>query len=835
MKIVIVGGVAGGASTAARLRRLDEDAQIIMFERGEYVSYANCGLPYYLGGTITDRERLFVQNPEKFKKNYNIEVRIRSEVEQIDREKKEITVKNLESGEEYSESYDKLVLSPGAEPIRPPIPGIKEEGIFTLRNVPDTDRIREFLDQKKPKRAVIVGAGYIGLEMAENLHNRGIFVTIVEMSDQVMNVLDYEMASLVHQHLKTKKVEFYLNDAVSSFNRRNNRLEVTLNSGKSLNTDLVILSIGVRPDSSLAKDAGLDTGERGGIVVDNFMATKDPDIYALGDAVEMANPITGIPGAIPLAGPANKQGRIVGDNIIFGNRKTFAGAIGTAIARVFDITVATTGVSEKALKKAGMNYTSSIIHSSAHAGYYPNAMPVTIKTIFNPDDGRLYGSQIVGYEGVDKRIDLFASVLRIGGSVFNLEELEHAYAPPYSSAKDPINYAGFVAENIVNGLSRHIHWKQLLEMDERKIFLLDVRTREENELGTIEGAVNIPMDEIRGRIDEIPRDKSIIVFCQVGLRGYQVERVLRQRGFEDIYNLSGGYKTYEFVTQKQSNEDIYDGEYIDIDDQIYQKTPSPKSEIIELDASGLQCPGPIMKLKQQIDQIDTGTQIREVATDPGFAKDVASWCNMTGNQLVDLKEEGATVTAVIEKAGGEPWTGAPAKQSGEPRSATGITTGKPVPTQEVTQVVFSDELDRGLATFVIANGAASSGKQVTLFFTFWGLNLLKKQNSPRVKKDFMGKMFGMMLPSHTGKLKLSKLNMGGMGSKMMRKRMKKLNIDSLEQMIHEAKKSGVRIVACRMSMDVMGVKEEELIDGIEIGGVAAYLEAAGTAGVNLFI
>lgn len=575
MKYVIIGGVAGGATTAARLRRNDENGEIIMFERGKHISYANCGLPYYIGGTIHDRDNLFVQTPEKFYNTLHIDVRTCSEVVEINRESKTVKVKKRDEDREYSESYDKLVLSPGAMAVRPPIPGINSNGIFTLRNVPDTDEIKQFMEEKKPQRAIIVGAGFIGLEMAENLHDQGIFVTIVEMADQVMNILDYEMAAEVHQHLKTKNVEFYLNDGVDSFNEVDGKLEVKLNSGRRLPTDMVILSIGVRPENQLAKAAGLEIGKTNGIVVNKFMQTNDPDIYALGDVIEFENPLSGTTGIIPLAGPANKQGRIVADNIVFGNTKMYPGTIATGIAKVFDLTVASTGLPEKALKQLNIPYKTFILHATDHAGYYPGAIPMSIKIVFAPRTGRLLGAQIVGYQGVDKRIDLFATVIGMNGTIWDLQNIEHSYAPPYSSAKDPVNLAGFVAENIFDGKSCHIMWNEIV--DEKTgvgqtdtYTLLDVRTPEENAQGAIPGSLNIPNTELRERITELPSDKPIVVYCGVGLRGYLAERILRQNGFEDVYNLSGGYTTYSIAMQKQSNEDVFEGYYIGKDDHIYQ-------------------------------------------------------------------------------------------------------------------------------------------------------------------------------------------------------------------------------------------------------------------------
>lgn len=576
MKACIIGGVAGGATVAARLRRLNEDAEIIVFERGDYISYANCGLPYYLGATIEERENLFVQTPERFKRRLNVEARVKSAVTKIDRSAKAITVVERDTGREYQEQYDKLILSPGAEPVRPPIPGIEDGAIFTLRNVPDMDRIEEHIRTQRPKRAVLVGAGFIGLEMAENLHHRGIFVTIVEMLEQVMNVLDYEMAAEVHQHLKTKKVEFYLRDGVKSFHRDGDTIVVTLNSGRTLSADMVILSIGVRPETALATEAGLAVGEGGGIVVDRNLRTEDPDIYAIGDAIEFPHPVSGDPVTIPLAWPANYQGRIVADNITFGNTKQYRGTFGTAIAKVFEMTVGSTGLSEKQLDRVKRPYQVVIVHSSSHAGYYPGSKPVSLKVIFDPADGRLLGAQAVGYEGVDKRIDMLSTFLVAGGSVAELAALEHAYAPPYSSAKDPVNIAGYIAENIMAGISEHIQWYELVEPKAANIFVLDVRTPGEVADGAVPGSLNIPVDELRGRVEELPKDKKIVVYCQVGQRAYFAERILRQSGFKDVANLSGGYTTFSLAVQEQSNEDIFERAFIDVDDTIYGREPEDR-------------------------------------------------------------------------------------------------------------------------------------------------------------------------------------------------------------------------------------------------------------------
>ncbi len=824
MKVFIVGGVAGGATTAARLRRNDEHADIVMFERGEHISYANCGLPYYIGGTIAERENLFVQTPESFSKRFNVDVRTRQEVVSVDPKNKTVTVKDLTKETEYEEAYDKLVMSPGAEPLKPNLPGIDSRGIFTLRNVTDTDRIKSFIEDNKIKRAVVVGAGFIGLEMAENLHQLGIFVSIVEMAEQVMTPLDYSMAALVHQHLKIKNVEFFLKDGVSSFSEDENGIRVRLQSGRELESDMVILSIGVRPDSHLARDAGLKLGKTGGIQVNEYMQTSSPDVYAVGDAIEFPNPLTGNAQITYLAGPANKQGRICADNIVFDNKREYGGAINTAIAKVFDLTVASTGVSGRTLRDANIPYCSSVTHSGSHAGYYPGAIPMSIKIVFHPENGKLYGAQIVGYEGVDKRIDLLASVIKKGGNIYDLTEIEHAYAPPYSSAKDPVNIAGFAAENIVAKKVKACSWRDLVEVDDGHTFLLDVRTPDEFALGTIRNAVNIPVDDIRDRLEEIPKDKRIVVFCGVGLRGYVASRILMQNGFSRVENLNGGIKTYELATQKQSNEDIYERDVVGIDDQIYQTgsvdqaTPVPDIVSMKIDACGLQCPGPILKLKNKAAELKSGEVIEVKATDPGFSADVKSWAKMTGNRVLDLQQEAGVITARLMKDDAKSSKAAPAAAR-----------------ENKTVIVFSDDLDKALASFVIANGAASTGKKVSMFFTFWGLNMLKKPNPPSVKKDFIARMFGMMLPSNSKGLKLSKLNMMGMGRRLMRHIMKKKNIDSLESLISQARENGVEFIACTMSMDVMGISKEELIDGVEFGGVAAYLERAEESGVNLFI
>lgn len=548
-KVLIVGGVAGGASTAARLRRMDEDVEIIVFEKGEYISFANCGLPYYIGETIQERDALLLQTPEAMKARFNIDVRVRNEVLKIDRENKELEVKELETGKVYRYSYDTLVLSPGSTPLTPPISGIDSPNIFTLWNIPDTDKIKDYVDNKKPKKAAIIGGGFIGIEMAENLHQKGLDIYIVEMADQVMAPIDYEMAQVVHKHLRDKNVQLYLKDGVKSFEYSKGVTTITLQSGKKLEADMVILSIGIRPQSKLAKESGLEVNERGGIVVDKYLRTSDKDIYAVGDAIEVVDFINKQKTMIPLAGPANKQGRIAANNIC-GKDETYNGTQGTSIAKVFDLTVANTGNNEKLLEKLGMeyerDYLTSIIHVKSHAGYYPGAIPMSIKLIFDLK-GKILGAQIVGYEGVDKRIDVIATTIRYGGTIYDLKELELAYAPPYSSAKDPVNMAGFTAENILSGNMEIIQWHQLEDIDKHKTIILDVRDPIERELGYIEGSLNIPVNSLRERLSELDKDKLIITYCAIGLRAYIATRILVQNGFRNVKNLSGGFTTYSCV------------------------------------------------------------------------------------------------------------------------------------------------------------------------------------------------------------------------------------------------------------------------------------------------
>ncbi len=814
MKHLIIGGVAGGATAAARIRRVSESDDIVLFEKGEYISYANCGLPYYIGGTIADRDRLFVQTPEAFGRRFNIDVRVRSEVLSIDKEAKKVKVKSPD-GSIYEESYDKLLMSPGAMPLIPPLPGIGSEGIFTLRNVADTDAVKSYMKEHAVRRTAIVGAGFIGLEMAENLHEAGVEVAIVEMADQVMTPVDYSMAAIVHQHLQQKDVRLYLKTAVSAFEKKENGISVMFRSGEKIEVDLVILSIGVRPVVSLAVEAGLEIGPRGGIKVNEYLRTSDSSIYAVGDAIEYPHPVDGRPWLNYLAGPANRQARIVADNMVFGDKVRYEGSIGTSIAKVFDLTVAAAGMSAKRLKESGIDYRSITIHPNSHAGYYPGAASMTVKLLFSPADGRLFGAQIVGYDGVDKRIDLIAQVIKNGGVVSDLVRTEHAYAPPYSSAKDPVALAGYVAENVLSGRMTPIYWREVRDMDRSAVTLVDVRTPEEFAAGAVEGAINIPLDSMRQSLDRIPADKPVVVYCAVGLRGYLASNILRQHGFKDVRNLIGGLKTYRAATSGIETPRPFASR---VSEETAVPDKSDMSVALKVDACGLSCPGPILRLKEAIESVNEGQVLEITSTDPGFVRDAESWCVSTGNTFLS-KDSSKGIHVIRVRKGDIQKENVCADTGGKGKSF----------------ILFSDDLDKVLATFVLANGAAATGEKVTIFFTFWGLNAIKKQKKPKVTKDIFGKMFGMMLPGDSRKLKLSKMNMAGIGSKMMRHIMKKKNVESLESLRDMAIANGVEFIACQMSMDVMGVDKEELLDNVTIGGVATYMNRAEDSSLNLFI
>ncbi|MBM7866275.1 FAD-dependent oxidoreductase [Heliobacterium gestii] len=854
-KVVIVGGVAGGASTAARLRRLDEQAEIILFERDGYISFANCGLPYYVGETIVDRSNLILQTPEMMQQRFNIDARLHSDVIAIDATQKRVTVKSADRGV-YEETYDALVLSPGAKPFVPPIPGVQSERIFTVRNIPDTDRIKAVVDERQVDAAIVIGGGFIGVEMAENLVERGIAVTLVEAAPHILPPFDDDMVTLAEKELADQGVRVIVGDGVTGFAEIPERGEiaVTLQSGARLTGGMVILAIGVKPDVDFLKDSGLQLGPRGHIIVNDRMETNLDSVYAVGDAIQVVDFVNGSDTAIPLAGPANKQGRIAADNIC-GIDSRFRGSQGTSIIKIFGLTGAVTGNNERTLRRLGRAYRVVHIHPNSHASYYPGATPITLKVIFD-ETGKVLGAQAFGYDGVDKRIDVIATVIRMGGTIDDLKELELSYAPPYSSAKDPVNMAGFLAENVLAGRAELVVSGDIDQMDRERTVLLDVRTDLEFENGSLPGAIHIPLDELRQRLGELDQSKEYWVYCKVGFRGYLAERILVQRGFR-AKNLSGGYASYEIArykvgeagraagAQRQSLQggccgsgdtgrgSRNDGNDSDTGgDSCCAATVAASARGIaftdhdrKLDACGLCCPGPLLQVKKSVDEMAAGQRLYVEASDPGFYKDIEAWCRRTGNGLLNLAKDGGRIKALIQKG-----------DASAEVSATAPVSGAMAPLKDnKTIVVFSGDLDKAIASFIIANGAASMGKKVTLFFTFWGLNILKKENPPSVTKGIMDNLFSMMMPSHSKKLPLSKMNMLGMGAKMIRMVMRDKNVQSLEDLIQAALDQGIELVACQMSMDVMGVKAEELIDGVKIGGVGYYLGEAEESNVNLFI
>jgi CoA-disulfide reductase len=853
-KVLIVGGVAGGASSAARLRRLDETAEIILFERDEYISFANCGLPYYIGESIKERDKLLVQTPESMKARFQIDVRINSEVVKVNADTKTVSVISKEKGS-YEESYDYLILSPGAKAIRPNIPGIESDRIFTLRNIPDTDRIKAYVDKESVKSAIVIGGGFVGVEMAESLRDRGLTVSLIEAAPHVLAPFDYDMVVVAEKELEDSGVGLVLNDGVKSFQEIGSKIEVTLNSNTKLSADLVILAIGVTPDTGFIKESGIELGSRGHIIVNEKMQTNKDGIYAVGDAVEVVDYITKLKTAIPLAGPANKQGRIAADNIAGLNSK-YKGSQGTSIIKVFGLTAACTGANERSLQRANLAYKSIHIHPVSHASYYPGAVPMTLKLIFQ-EDGKVLGAQGIGYDGVDKRIDVIATVIHLGGTVEDLAELELSYAPPFSSAKDPVNMAGFVAQNVLEGRSHVSTWQEVLSMKQEDYMLLDVRSEEEYDNGHLQGSINIPVDSLRNRLAELDRNKTIVTYCQVGLRGYVADRILSQQGYQ-VLNVTGGYKSISSYLSDapQSNQKMNENVNIQIsnnnnmtssDNHLNDNKSNhnndkynrahhivdPDTQTIKvvaaqigtfdkvLDACGLCCPGPLMQVKASMEDLKQGQVLKVEATDPGFYEDIKAWCKRTNQELVDVTKSNGYITAIIRKNTSE-------DQLSQMGSNVTLKDNK-------TMVVFSGDLDKAIASFIIANGAATMGKKVTMFFTFWGLNILRKPEKIKVKKGIVDKMFGMMMPRGSKKLKLSNMHMMGMGGKMIRMVMKNKKISSLEELIQAAIESGIEIVACQMSMDVMGLKQEELMEGVKIGGVGYYLGEAEDSNVNLFI
>jgi NADPH-dependent 2,4-dienoyl-CoA reductase/sulfur reductase-like enzyme/peroxiredoxin family protein/TusA-related sulfurtransferase/rhodanese-related sulfurtransferase len=817
MKIIIIGGVAGGATAAARLRRLSEKDEIIILERDEYISYANCGLPYYIGDVITDKQKLQVQTVKGMSNRFNLDIRVKNEVIEIDLANKKVKIKNLESSEITEENYDKLIMSCGAKPIKPNIEGLKDaDNVFTLRNIPDTYEIKDFVTKNTIKKAVVVGGGFIGIEMAENLTDLGIEVTLVEKLNQVLRPFDFEMAQIIHNELNNHGVELILGDGITAFS--DNGKKVNLESGKAIDTDMTVLAIGVTPENTLAKNVGILLGGRGHVKVDNYFNVSDSDnkilkdVYAIGDMIEVINPLDNSNYAVPLAWGANRQGRLVAD-IINGKKVKQSTILGASVLKVFDLISASVGNNEATLKQKGIKYTAIHAHRANHASYYPNSSNIALKLIYNENSGEIYGAQAIGRDGTEKRIDVISTVMRLKGTVYDLSDLELCYAPPFSSAKDPVNILGYIAENIKDNAYNVVHHDEIDNIIKDGGLLLDVRSEFEYNAGHIEGSKNLDIDSLRKSIDKIDasKDSPIYVTCQVGLRGYLATNVLRDYGFTNLYNLSGGYLTYKNYKYNLNKPKTHkEAEVNDLQSVNDNNTK-------EIDVTGIQCPGPLMATYKALETMNIGEKLKITATDSGFKNDIENWCESNGHQLLNVKAENGNYIATVQK--GNTKNGCIVQES----------------QKNATIVVFSGELDKLLASMIIAQGAAAQGKNVTVFFTFWGLNALRRNNRVKVKKSFIEKMFGSMMPRGAKKLKLSNMNMLGMGSKMIKGIMKKKNVDDLPTMIKKAQEVGVQMIACTMSMDLMGIKEEELIDGVKFAGVATYISKNENVGTTLFI
>ncbi len=788
MKVVIIGGGASGASCATRLRRLDENIEILILEKTNEVSIANCGLPYYCSGVIEEREKILVSTPMRFKTMFNIDVESNTEVTLINRDEKFVLTKE---GKKFH--YDKLVLSQGANPIKPPINGINNKNIFTVRNLSDIDKIKAYIKNNNTQNIVVIGGGFIGVEMAENLNLMGLKTSLVEMQNQILAPVDYEIAAFAQNEMRQKGIELILTDGVKEFFEN----EIELNSGKKIPYDLAILAIGVKPEIELAKNAGINVNR--GIIVNDNMQTNDPDIFAAGDSIEVKSFINNENVLIPLAGPANRQGRIIADNILGKNSK-YKKSQGTSAIKVFDYTIAATGFNEKQLKANNIPYWKIFTFGNSHASYYPNATQTLYKLLFN-NEGEILGAQAVGEEGVEKRIDVIASVMRNGGKIQELLDSELCYAPPYSSAKDPVNILGMAAENLLLGLFKPAYYEDIEDS-----FVVDVRTSDVFQVNGIKNAVNIPLAELRKRYNEIPKDKKVVLICNTGYTSYLASRILIQKGFNNVYSFMGGMKLYMEIEKNKQNK-------------TFQKATvalnaKSNENALKIDTCGLSCPGPVMKLAETMNKINEGETIEITSNDKGFYSDVQAWCISTNNTLINLTDKDKKITATIQKGNFE--KNEPKKNKGE------------------TIVLFSNDLDKALAAFIIANGAKASGKDVTIFFTFWGLNVLRKENF-KTKKPFIDKLFEIMMPKGADKLILSKMNIGGIGSFLMKKVMKNKNVPTLKELIQQAQKQGVKFIACKMTMDIMGIKEEELIDNIEIAGVAKYITESSNSNSNLFI
>lgn len=800
-KILIVGAVAGGASAATRLRRLSEDYEIIMFDRGEYPSFANCGLPYHIGGIIAERDSLIIKSPEDFKSRFNIDVRMFSEVIKVSPAEKTISIQK-KSGEIYEENFDYLILSPGAKPFIPNIEGIESEKIFTLRNIPDMDKIIKKIKVESTKSVAVIGGGFIGVEMAENLKHLNLETHLIEAAPHILAPFDSDLSEDLEDKMLENNVILHLSKKVIKFEDRGEKINIFLDDNSSLSVDFVISAIGVQADTAFLKDSGINLNERGSIIVNEYLETNFKNIYALGDA---------IPG-FALAGPANRQGRIVANNIAGKNEK-YKRSIGTSIIKVFDMVGAATGKNERILRQENIKYSTVIFYPNSHAGYYPNATQLHCKILFEKESGKILGAQAVGYEAVDKFIDSIASTIHFNGNIYDLSELELCYAPPFGGAKSPINMGGFIGRNIYENFVEVISSEEEMKVfNPEKNILLDVRTEEEVSVAPIANSLVIPVDELREKLETLDKNKEIWVFCAVGLRGYIASRILMQAGYK-VKNISGGYRMlskYFKIENKNNREENQEKISETLDD----------SNIEELNLTGLSCPGPLLSLKAKMETLTSGERIKVVASDPAFANDVQAWAKSSNNKILSTANNKGLINVLIEKS-----------------EASNIENGIKIKEDKnnMTLIFFSGDYDKAIAAFILANGAVAMGKKVTMFFTFWGLSILKKENAPKVKKSFLDRMFSICLPSSYKNLPLSKMNFAGMGRKMMELVMRKKDLISLSELLDEAKKNQINMIACTMSMEAMGINENELIDGIDFGGVAQYLGEADSSNTNLFI
>lgn len=798
MKFVIIGGVAAGASAAARLRRLDETSEIILFERGNYISYANCGLPYHLSGVISERDSLLVMSKDAFGQRFNIDVRTNSEVTAVNSESKTLSIHT--QGKTYTEKYDKLLIATGSSPIMMDLPNLDHEKVLQFWNIPDMDKVIATLNDGA-KKAVVVGAGFIGLEVAENLHERGLKVTIIELAPQVLPTIDIEMSSYLAQELMNQGIRIKLGRKVVGF-ENDSEYSVILDDGEKIPADIVIMCVGVKPNSELAKNANLELGTRGHIVVDKELKTSNPDIYAAGDVIEVTDLVTDLQTAIPLAGPANKQGRIVANNLAGGN-STYSGSLGAAVIKVGNLTAASVGATERRLKQLNLPYHRIYTHPGSNASYYPGGAMLHMKLLFAPD-GKILGAQAIGAKGADKRIDVIATAMKCSKKASELAELELSYAPPYNSAKDPVNFLGMIAQNILSGKSQTAH-ADTLATDAN---LIDVREVAEFKSATIPNAVNIPLGELRSRLGELDKSKSYTVFCRVGLRGYMAERILKQHGFE-CQNLSGGMLTYLAFHHAPKPLPVLP--------PPTNCGASTKQNCPTLDVRTLSCPGPVVRLKTEMDNLKAEEELRVLAQ-AAFAPDFTNWLQSCGHELISMELKGVDMEAIIRK-----------KVTDEKLQTTNSKN------DDAAIILFSNDLDKALAALIVACGMAATGSKVTIFFTFWGLSVLRKNPAPAVKKSLISKMFGMMLPKGSRKLALSKMNMAGAGTMMMKQVMARENVPTLEELLTQAKTLGIHFIACEMAMNVMGLQREELIEVDEVAGVASFAAVAKNSGTTLFI